>query len=92
MNDNPKSKEEVVDFLNELLKIDSKAINELFNIRIPCNEALQDHPTVQVNHKGEVGILGILNGLFGIQENGQGYIAIELDNESSPINRFLILE
>jgi len=63
--------DEVIDFFNELIEIDRDAVDNLFNSRVRCNEALARHPTVQVLIKGcdpvrhEVGIVGIINGLFG---------------------------
>ena len=79
--------EETAAFLNELLKTDPITVNAFFNIRITCNESLARHPTVQVNCQGEalkrwnqVGLIGILNGLFGIDEKGWGHLSLSLDN------------
>ena len=74
---------EVVDFLNDLLRIDSMAINSLFNLRVGCNKELADHPTVQVGSFGtypHVGMIGILNGVFGADESGYGCIFMDIDN------------
>jgi hypothetical protein len=64
--------QEVCDLLNEMLKMDYSCTHALINNRVQCNQALADHPTVQVrqyekNHLPKVGLLGILNGLFGPQ-------------------------
>lgn len=88
---------EVVEFLNELLVIDKKAINNLFSTRFECNEKLAAHPTVQAGYNKEinysdVGILGILNGLFGANENGWGAIAMIIDGDQNNITSFSILE
>jgi hypothetical protein len=61
--------EQVSAFLNTLVALDPDAMMALVESRVPCNEVLADHPTVQV-HVGEggqpmVGLLGILNGLVG---------------------------
>ena len=73
--------QETVDFLNELLKIDGQAINTLFSIRMACNESLSDHDTVQVGviqpNYFQVGMIGILNGLFGKDEFGWGHICAD---------------
>lgn len=72
-----------VDFLNKLLKIDSSAIGNIFGFRVPCNCDLADHPTVQVGCEKDccqVGVVGVLNGLFGTHESGWGCIAIDVDN------------
>ena len=39
---------EVIEFLNELLQIDSDTINKLLTIRVPCNEDLAKQESVQV--------------------------------------------
>jgi len=68
------SVDEVIAFLNELLEIDRPAIAALIANRVPCNERMLEHPTVQVQpqHGGyHVGMLGILNGLFGTFEEGR---------------------
>ena len=79
--------EETAEYLNELLKTDPGTINALFNIRSTCTEAFANHPTVQVGCQGEgknrwcqVGFIGILNGLFGIDEKGWGHLVLTLDN------------
>lgn len=70
--------QEVVDYLNGLLKADRRAIQTLVSTKVKCNEALAFHPTVQVIITGpdqyETGVLGVLNGLFGIDEKGDSYI------------------
>lgn len=61
-------------FLNGLVRLDRKAMDRLLAARVPCNTKFAKHPTVQVGCKrrGEriwecrVGLLGVLNGLFGI--------------------------
>lgn len=87
--------QETVDLLNSLLKIDRKAISELFQTRVKCNKKLGDHPTVQVylnkkENQDYVGLLGILNGLFGIAEDGYGAIEINVD-DNNLITEFKII-
>jgi len=76
--------QETVDFLNELLKVDNQAINTLFSVRMACNKDLADHNTVQVGvfppDYFQVGMIGILNGLFGKDEFGWGHICANYDN------------
>ena len=71
--------QKTVDFLNELLEIDPFAISALFSSRVSCNKELADHPTVQVGSLGkdsfQVGMIGVLNGLFGIDKHGWGHIS-----------------
>ena len=56
--------DETISFLNTLLAIDGDAVTRLIESRVTCNQDLVDHPTVQCG-KDFVGMLGILNGLFG---------------------------
>lgn len=71
---------ETIDFLNSITQLDRKAIQKLIENRVECNEQLARHPTVQTGKWGtpknhSIGFLGILNGLFGIDEKGWGTIA-----------------
>lgn len=89
--------QEVVEFLNSLLEIDGKAMSDLFSSRVPCNEGLRDHPTVQVAVYDppvpRVGILGVLNGLFGTFDSSDwGCIAMDMNREgSNEILQFRVL-
>lgn len=80
---NSVSIQDTIDFLNALIDLDDAAIHGLISTRILCNEALANHSTVQVgqeNNVNIVGILGLLNGLFGIDDNGWGPITIVYEN------------
>lgn len=73
--------ESMIEFLNELIELDRPAIAVLIANRVPCNEALANHPTVQVGaqHGGyHVGLLGVLNGYMGTYDEGprKGFGAI----------------
>jgi hypothetical protein len=79
MKDIQVSLNDVIKILNEALESDREAITKLFTSRVECNEDLANHPTIQVgdyhgNGKHMVGILGLLNGLFGIRADGRGYL------------------
>lgn len=55
--------------LNGALKADREAITRLIESRVPCNEDLAAHPTVQVSQKdasspSEIGALGLINGIM----------------------------
>ena len=58
----------ICELLNSLLKIDHDAIEQLVETRVPCNEALANHPNVPVllldDGQTKVGLLGILNGII----------------------------
>lgn len=63
----------IIDYMNGLLERDRVAVGAMVDNHIPCNAVLADHPTCQVRsrHGGfHVGLLGILNGLCGIIEDG----------------------
>lgn len=91
--------DEAIDFLNELKDIDNEFLCRLINQRVLCNNDLLNHPTVQCSAceddmvgEGFVGFLGVLNGLFGIDdETGWGVINVmgEFDeNEKSFPEKF----
>jgi len=74
--------DDVVELLNDAFTKDPEAMNNLALSRVACNETLADHPTIQVGKFGEdykVGIIGILNGVFGMADDGYGAIAGDFD-------------
>ncbi len=82
----PVTIEAAVGFLNELVDTDAEALAKLIDYRVECSDDLGEHPTIQVGHIDydpanplEVGMLGILNGLFGIHPDGGGWIAARFD-------------
>ena len=70
----PKTVDDLIAFLNQALETDPAAISTLFRRRVACNLAMADHPTIQVHSDFTVGPLGLLNGLFGIREDGYGHL------------------
>lgn len=59
----------VIQTLNEAFELDPEAISKLVEMRVPCNDQLADHPTIQVvlppgTNCYHVGLLGILNGII----------------------------
>jgi len=78
---------DIANLLNELLKKDPKGIKKLFNYRVKTTTEVANHPSVLVASSREygpkseskisnysLGFLGILNGLFGTQEDGCGFL------------------
>lgn len=68
-----------IEVLNRALAEDQSAIRDLFNYEAPCNDALGNDPTVQVRSRSTgdgvaVTALGLINGLFGADDTGWGYI------------------
>ena len=72
-----------IGILNSMVDADPEAMTALCEHRVHCNAALGDHPTVQVTADCEVGLLGVLNGLFGVipegPKKGWGYITAVYD-------------
>jgi hypothetical protein len=87
--------EAIVSLLNEINEMDPSVLPALIEHRVPCNQKLADHPTVQVGKDAdgyEVGILGILNGLLGTKEDSTGYLAARFkDEDLDRIERFELL-
>lgn len=83
-----------VKLLNEALNIDCVAINALFGMRTSCNKKLSKHKTIQVvkvfDDFYQVGFMGILNGMFGVDENGWGCICMDVND--GEITGFRILK
>lgn len=72
--------------MNELTDLDRAAVAAMLSHRTPCNEALANHPTVQVasrNGGHDVGIMGVLNGLCGIHADGFGPIGAVYNQPTS---------
>lgn len=88
------SLERAILLLNGALQADPKAVNNLFAFRVPCNEVLADHPTIQVRAypvdpgTPSLGVLGLLNGIFGITPKGDGHLQAEIDTATKEIVRF----
>jgi len=89
--------EAAVEFLNKWLKEDPNAVNKLFATRIHCNTQTASHSTIQVRdyaHPSDdvktpnVGVLGFLNGMFGVTPSGFGYISARR-NLNGNIEEFL---
>ncbi|MFA5025090.1 MAG: hypothetical protein WC503_01085 [Candidatus Shapirobacteria bacterium] len=84
---------EAIRVLNEVVAADELAMRALINYRVPCNKALAEHESVQVGTYHEasketgysVGILGIINGLFGVDSEGWGFIGADLGKDGSII-------
>jgi len=86
----------VVDLLNEALRIDPHALCDLSGEKITVNKELALHPTIQCVETGkgryEVGLIGFLNGLFGVDEKKKGAIRAEIDPKTKMVIRFELRE
>ena len=87
-----------IDVLNQAVAADPASIQALFAVRHPANAKLIDHPTIQVisERAGEqprvvpdhtVGVMGLINGLFGVGPDGYGKITSIWDDNGN-ITRF----
>lgn len=78
--------DETIALLNELAQIDQDAMYALIEQRVPCTDRLAYHETVQVKRQNGahyVGMLGILNGLFGVDDDGRGPITAYFEFEAN---------
>lgn len=71
--------EEVVNLFNTATKADPGAMRALIETRVPCNKELASHPSIQVCEDCTVGLLGLLNGIFGSDEKGWGTLAADFE-------------
>ena len=87
MTDARERSERIVALLNEAFELDPAAISALYRYRVPCNEALADHPTIQVAKTAtgyDVALIGLLNGLGGVDAEGWGAVAASVDTDVTP--------
>ncbi|MFA5572280.1 MAG: hypothetical protein WDA42_04170 [Candidatus Bathyarchaeia archaeon] len=92
---NTKLATKITKLLNTLLTLDPTATRNLVEQRIPCNDALANHPTVQVmveDGKTSVGLLGVLNGLCGSDAIGGIIVAKFKDPECQHLMEFYVRE
>lgn len=90
--------EDALALLNEMNTLDAQATKDLVEKRVSCNEALADHPSIQTgktmtdtidqNDKAlvrghRVGLLGVLNGLFGANAEGWGPICAVFEDDGT---------
>ena len=74
--------DQAIEVLNRIHEKDPRVMLTLISARVICNQELADDETVQVKSTSEhylVGLLGILNGIFGIREDGKGYIVANFE-------------
>lgn len=90
MNDSDNTVDAAVKLLNEANDADPDAMSRLISHRTPCNDRMANHPTIQVGKDGStflVGMLGIINGIYGTRVNGHGFVAA-ITNDEGEILRF----
>jgi len=61
--------------LNDAFARDPRAIASMVYHRVGCNQALADHPTIQVlcaeNGRCTIGLVGVVNGMCGVIKRGK---------------------
>jgi len=71
------------------------AVAALVDVKVDVTQSVADHPTIQIDARRpgfpKLGIIGLLNGLCGVRNDGWGYIAGEFDDHGRLI-RFVILD
>lgn len=84
--------DQAIEVLNRIHAADPTVLPALIEHRVTCNEAVADDPTVQVGLRpdgtAEVGLLGIINGLFGANERGWGYIGAVWSHDGGTLRGF----
>ncbi len=78
----PDALDEAITRLNEMLALDPDAMLALVEHRVPCSTALIAHPTCQVTGTiPSVGMLGVINGLFGVDAKGWGFVVAHFEED-----------
>ena len=82
----------IVQLLNSLVHADPDCMHNLTEQRVPCNQAVVEHPTVQVwSHDGKdlLGLLGVLNGIVASEDE---LIEGVYDDETTLLKSFRLRE
>ena len=87
--------DEALAVLNRALANDPDCLNALMVLEVECNDAMGDDPTIQVGPSfvGDeplvLRFLGLLNGIFGVDERGIGHLAMCWDDDPKRLARFM---
>lgn len=76
--------DDVVKFLNNWVENDRTTVERLIHNHVSCLDWTSNHPSIQVvvdstTGRARVGVVGLLNGLFGVNEEGLGPISAVFD-------------
>ena len=81
------TKDDAIQLLNELVEADKNCMEALIDKRVACNNVMADHPTAQVGIEDDgsyrLGLLGVLNGIFGADDTGRGFIGADYDKDDN---------
>lgn len=84
---------DAIDLLNEMHRIDPVTTAALLAYRIPCNDAVAQHPTIQVGGSADrpvVGFLGVLNGI--LESGGEARVCSCHDDATDDLTGFGIYQ
>ena len=81
----------ICDFLNEALQADRIGITALFNVFVSCGHGTTMHPTIQVRENRCFGVLGLLNGIVGVNSVNWGIIQAIVDDRTHEVLRFEVV-
>lgn len=89
--------EKVVGLLNELFNADPAAARALLACRVPCNQAIADHPAIVVaqDESGAgftLGLVGLLNGLLPPRNPGDPAVAASYDEATDELIGFRVID
>jgi hypothetical protein len=59
-----------IELLNEALAMDAQAVTAIVGQRVRCNQTLAEHPTIQCRADLSFSVLGLLNGICGVFDDG----------------------
>ena len=86
---------DVIAMLNEIHQLDPELMTNMVLHRFPCNEGIKNHKTVQAHCHGDasveapkVGLLGVLNGILGIDRNHFGPVAANFEKKDDQLLGF----
>lgn len=74
--------------LNEAFELDPNSLQFLFAQSIRVNNALAEHPTIQIGENNMLSLIGLICGLFGIQADGNGFVAKVVEKQSGRLRGF----
>lgn len=88
--------DDVLEVLNRIVNTDPQAAHDLIETRVDCSDALAKDPTIQVAKKEvamlgttakfySVGILGVLNGIFGVHDDNYGAIQVTMEDDGTVV-------
>ena len=87
-----------IKILNEALVADRKTVSRLFASSFYHNSTeLAEHPTIQCGQGNEsfpwrLRPIGVINGIFGTNDDSCGFIAMELEDDLVTIRRFVLFD